>query len=344
MTRELPAALAMPARLGPAERSERLDAAAKKLRYFVPFLDEQLRGIFPNDLVLLGAPSGLGKTDIALSIASANAAMKRHVTYLALEAEPRELERRIKFRSMAKLAWDDRHEQVKQGVPARDLSHIDYSGWLAGECGDALDQYEDKADRLMLEKLSRLSTLYRGRSFNAEDMASVIIRESKNTDLIVVDHLHYVDAAEGGDDNSAISETVKALRTVALEVGKPVIAVAHLRKKDTRSKQVVPSIDDFHGSSNLTKIATQVITLDRAEGIEPSAPHFSPTFMHIAKDRRNGANRLVALVNYDKRINAYSPVYTLGKVVDGVWQEIDIHSRPHWARNHKFTTTNGGQT
>ncbi len=327
-----------PDRLGNEEREERARDGKQKLAYGMEFLDDHLRGIFPHDLVLIGAPSGIGKTEIALSIASHNASRGKRVTYLALEAEPRELERRIKFRLMARLAWDERNRQLRtgkhiSGVPF--LADLDYAMWRGNEHSAFVDGFDLEAEAMVNETLRTLSTFYRGKHFNAEDLAKVIREQADKTDLVVVDHLHYVDAMDSSDDNTAISETTKSLRTVALEVGKPVIAIAHLRKKDSRSAMLTPSIDDFHGSSNLTKIATQVVTIDRATWIEQPSTTVSPTAFSVVKDRRGGARRLVALTMFDLTRNTYLPGYTLGRAEAGKWKPLETSQLPHWARNHR---------
>src|SRR3954469_17207692 len=146
--RELPDAKSMPARLGWEEREERQRHAKARLRFHVSFLDDCIRGILPNDLVLLGAPSGVGKTDLALHIATSNAREGKRVTYLALEAEPRELERRTKFRIMSELAWAQATDAQR-----RELSEQDYSTWMFNEHGAYFDSFDQEATSRIDETL-----------------------------------------------------------------------------------------------------------------------------------------------------------------------------------------------
>ena len=78
-------------------------------------------------------------------------------------------------------------------------------------------------------------------------------------DLIVVDHLHYVDGDDDENEHKSLGDTVKAIRDVSLRIGRPIVLIAHLRKRDARAKQLVATLDDFHGSSNVVKICTQAI-------------------------------------------------------------------------------------
>ena len=309
------------------ELEERLEQASKLIRYHHGFLDDCLRGIMPHDLVLIGAPSGLGKTDLALSIASSNAMAGKSVAYFALEAEPRELERRTKYALLSRQAFKTRHQHA---------GGMNYTDWLLGNCEHICGEMNAWADHKILAELGGLWTFYRGAKFDYHDLQAQVAARHKLVDLIVIDHLHYIDS---DDENEAkgLGDTVKAIRDVSLRIGKPIILVAHLRKRDQRMKQLVATLDDFHGSSNVVKICTQAITLDHANSIEPSRPYLAPTFVSILKDRRGGAPRLVALCQFDKRTRGYLHEYTLGRLVGGgaEWEEIQPIHKPGWAVHHR---------
>lgn len=314
----------MPVRLR-GELDDRKARAEGLLPYGVSFLDDYLRGILPNDLVLIGAPSGIGKTDLSFSIAMGNALRGHSVAFLALEAEERELERRMKFVLLSKLVHQARHPR------ASDLTFID---WLLGRCEDICGDFNAQVDRYITEHLGTLRTFYRGQKFDPSDLASAILEIHDTVNLVVVDHIHYVDLGDDTNEARALGDAVKVIRDVSLRVGKPVILVAHLRKRDQRLKQIVAGLDDFHGSSNLVKIATQIVTLDRAYDVEAPKWYLSPTFVSIAKDRRTGAPGCVAMAFYDKRFRVYEQEYTLGRVTGGKWEPF-THDAPGWARGHR---------
>jgi replicative DNA helicase len=315
----------MPSRLH-GELDERKAMASRALNYHTTFLDDYLRGILPNDLVVLGAPSGMGKTDLALGIAASNAASGHPVAYFALEAEPRELERRTKYKLLAKRAHAEKH-------PRR--YDLNYADWLLGNCEDIVGHNNAAADHDMLSKLGRLWTYYRGTKFGAAELHAKILEVHERVDLIVVDHLHYVDTDTDENEARALGEVVKTIRDVALRIGKPILLVAHLRKRDQRQKQCIATLDDFHGSSNVVKIATQVIALEHAYDVESPKWYLAPTYVTILKDRRAGAPRLVALCSFDKRTGGYADAYSLGKFGKGgaTWEELELGDRPSWARH-----------
>ncbi len=326
MTTAIDTFRAAPVRIA-GELIERQELAERAMRYRIAFLDDVLRAILPHDLILLGAPSGAGKTDLAVSIASGNARAGRRVHYFALEAEPRELERRLKFSLLAEAVMAAGHPEA---------SALNYSDWILARCEHVCGAFNAQVDQLILEKFSHLNTYYRGAKFDQSDLQREILGVAESTDLIVVDHLHYVDSDEDRDEHRALGDTVKTIRDVSLRIGKPVLLVAHLRKRDTRGKQLVASLDDFHGSSNVAKISTQAITIERAP-FEPSRWYLAPTFIAVSKDRRAGAPGLVALCNFDRRFRTYQPHYTLGRLTKGGtdWEPIGLADVPRWAKHHK---------
>lgn len=312
----------MPARLV-GEREDRLHRARSRLQFYVGFLDDCLRGVLQNDLVLLGAPTGMGKTDLALNIAATNAMNGRRVHYFALEAEPRELERRTKYALISRELFRTRHE-------ARD--RLNYSDWYLGTVESDISALNAWADDQILEKLSTLHTYYRGARFTAEDLQKAVMAVHSRSQLIVIDHLHYVDSDDENEARS-LGDTVKTIRDVSLRIGVPILLVAHLRKRDSRAKQLIATLDDFHGSSNVTKIATQVIAIERASCVEPDKWYLHPTFMSVLKDRRAGAPRLSAVCMFDQRTRSYASAYRLGRISGAEWEEVPAHEVPDWAKH-----------
>lgn len=312
-----------PARLV-GEQWERIERGKQRLWYRVSFLDDYLRGIAPNDLILLGAPSGMGKTDLALNIAASNAMEGKRVHYFALEAEPRELERRTKYAIISREVHRSKHPERER---------LNYSDWVFGDLEDICGPFNRIADDRMLEMLCGLQTYYRGVRFTTDHLQKAVLAVFERSKLIVVDHLHYIDT-DDENEHRALGDTVKTIRDISLRIGVPIILVAHLRKRDPRAKQLIASLDDFHGSSNIVKIATQVIAIEKATCVESDKWYVAPTFMSVLKDRRGGASPYVAVAQYDIRTKGYEPKYSLGKISGQEWTPIELHDKPRWAEHY----------
>ena len=308
------------------EAKERAALATRKMEFKVSFLDDFLRGLLPHDLVVIGAPTGVGKTQLVQRIAVANAEKGKRVYFLALEAEPREIERRTKFTVLANLA----HELRLAG-----RHHLNYSDWYLGKCHQILPpDIEKEADKWIQHNLKTLYTLYRGTDFKVDDLDRHFRSTRGQADLIILDHLHYVDS-DDPNENRAVKDIVKRIRDNSLAIGVPVIVVAHLRKRDRGRPRLVPDIDDFHGASDIVKIATAAIMLSRARDQESLQPWVANTYMQVTKSRRGGACPFVAMLGYDLRRNAYERQYMLGRL-NLAGTEVKFLSKdeyPAWAVN-----------
>jgi replicative DNA helicase len=307
----------------PGESIERLAMGTRAQKYHVNFLDDYLRGIAPRDLVVIGARTGAGKTELVRLIAQQTAAQGKRVYLLALEAEPREIERRIKYAVLA-------HAVHKLRIPGGE--ELNYPDWLYGRCHGITGSIEKQTDEWIAQHLRTLHTLYRGVDFGMEDLEQRLRELEGRADLVILDHLHYVDI-DDRDENRGVKAIVKTIRNAALITGVPVIVVAHLRKRDRGRKMLVPEIDDFHGTSDITKIATSVIMLGPAHDQPSTRSWVANTYFSIPKMRAGGACPYVAMVGYDRLRHTYEPSYMLGKLSfagDSI-EFISKEDYPRWA-------------
>ncbi len=313
------------------ERERRLADARNVIPYDVAFLDDALGGMLPNDLVVLTARPGAGKTQLASTIAERGARAGRRVLGFFLEANKSEIERRMKYRALAQLHADGEAVRVREpGTPRKIIS---FGQWMRGELDQLFATWEDGVDRYLAQQIGpRLHTVYRGTSFSLEDTERVMVAMQDRVDLVVVDHLHYVDVDDEEHEVKAQTAIMKKLRDLALRMNKPVLLVVHLRKADGMRSSLVPTMGELAGSSHITRVATHVVAL-------APAPHpgkewnLAPTFITVLKDRLEGATPLVARVVYDKSLGTYREAYELGRVTrkgnEEIWEQVD--TTPYWA-------------
>jgi hypothetical protein len=313
-----------------SEREERTALGRNRLSFGVHFLDVALKGIFANDLILLGAKTGRGKTHLATLIAMTNAAKGKHVFYFALEAEKKEIERRQKFTLLS--------EMVRAGCAAtrnwERADRMNYLDWYAGDLEDITGPYEASVSEAIGKKYATLHTYYREQDFYAEHFEALVMQHQAEADLFILDHLHYVDS-EDPNDNRGYKTIVKKVRDTALRIGKPVVVIAHLRKSDRRSGRLVPDEEDFHGTSDVPKMATKIVLLAPAFDYDSGDPHLWPTYISPAKCRPDGSRtRYVGRVLFDQRTGKYLDDYEIGTMTaDATKFEIaDARKIPRWAR------------
>ncbi len=317
------------------ERAERLAQAQKLLKYGTGYLDDTLGAIIPNDLIVIGASTGAGKTQLATSIALENASqggidlagVPAH--YFALEAEENEIERRIKYGIIS-------GEYYRDG--AENKPYICYMDWRMGKNDHIFKPLEEKMEPVFAAAVKNLNTLYRtSGSFDLSSLERHLLDVVTESRLIVIDHLHYIDT-EGDDENKAYKRVVKLVRDIVLHYSVPVILIAHLRKKQGGRNQhtLMPVIDDFHGTSDVPKIATTCIMMAPAFDHASAHPWQYPTYIGAVKARLDGSRtRYAGLVNFDARTSRYEHSYRLAKMGEllnsGSFEDLMGNQIPRWA-------------
>jgi hypothetical protein len=314
------------------------------LPYGVAFLDDVLGGMLANDLVLLTARPGAGKTQMASTIAELAATTGRRVLGFFLEANRSEIERRMKYRALAQTYIDGVNARAARD-PGTVRRTISFGAWMRGNLEDIFGaEVEASVDRALAAHLgTRLRTVYRGASFTLEDTERVMVAMQDQVDLFVLDHLHYVDVEDETNEAKAQTVVMSKLRDLALRLNKPVLLVVHLKKVDSMRPALVPGLGELAGSGNITRVATHVIAL-------APAPHdgknwnLAPTYMQVLKDRMDGAVPLVARVVFDKSTGTYREQYELGRIVrkghEETWEQID--TLPYWARHARGKSAQEG--
>jgi len=158
------------------------------------------------------------------------------------------------------------------------------------------------------------------------------------TDLLIVDHIHYFDF-ETENENREMKEILKTIRKLNEVTRIPIVLVSHLRKKDRRGAEIVAGGDEFHGSSDLVKIATKVISMGRGGPLVNSNGIHSTsvfeTYFRIVKNRMDGSSiPYVGAVGFSYLNNEYGDRYRLMRLknLGTEVEEILPQQLPYWAR------------
>ena len=316
-----------------SERARRRELGKNLMSFGISFLDDALKGIFRDDLILLGAPSGAGKTQLCCSIAAANLDEGRRVHYIALEAARFEIEHRLKYPLVMDAFYSD-PQRPRLG------ERIGFQDFLCGEWDTELAPYEDAVDSVFQGQYENLFIYYKQNKFGISELIEAVSFAANDTDLIIIDHVHYFDL-DHDSENKAMKEIAQTARDLALEQQKPIILVAHLRKRDRGSDELCAGLEEFHGSSDLFKIATRVITMSPGP---KTVGGFFETYFRIPKNRLDGeVTRFCAKEFYSSKKGSYEQgKYQLGwaeqKRSRG-FEAVDPSLWPSWG---KRKAQNGG--
>lgn len=304
-----------------AEGEQRRELAKRVIPWPLDYLQDVCHGIHPTDLIVVSAATGAGKTTLGSMLAERAAQKGRRVAFFALEAYENEIEQRILFRAIC-----------RRLSALGSYRRLTFSEWMMNCQREG--ELEESARREL--DLDGLKTYYREERFGPDDIMRQFLAIRAEVDLIVLDHLHYVDHSES-TDNAGIQVIARALRTVSLEIKTPVIAIAHLRKRDTRSDSLIPVVDDIHGSSEVSKVATKIVALAslRNTVFQSERSNISNTVIQVVKDRYAGVNGYAGVLKYNLDTQSYEDGYTLVRPTFGN-KSLDLVNRedvPAWARH-----------
>lgn len=311
------------------EEEDRHAELEKILPFNIKYLNDCLRGILPTDIILYSAGTGVGKTEAAKAQAAFIARTRQvPVHYFALEAEPKEIERRIKFGMMGRWFREDNDcTNIPQGK-------ISYANFRYSRLDNELAKYKRRAEDEFAKHYKHLYTYYSNEKlFTQADLEKKIFEIRNEAALIVLDHIHYMDLGE--QETREMSNLVKSIRSINQTMKIPFILVCHIKKGDRRTAGLIPSLDDIYGSGNISKVCTQAVMFSRAYGYQsPDARAIgSPTFIGTPKVRVDGSATIyTGVCHFDWYTSEYRPEYSLGRMVrrGDRWEPV-FSSYPYWA-------------
>ncbi len=229
-------------------------------------LDKALTGMHGGELILIGARPSMGKTTLAINIATNAARTGKRVAVFSLEM-PRE---QIMMRILCSEARVDM-QQVRSGtLKDKDWDRLcmalpSVAGFpmhIDDTAGVSPAQVRSRCRRLMMDK---------------------------GLDLIVIDYLQLM-SADGRNENRQleVSEISRSLKAIALELKVPVIACAQLSRANTQRSDKRPMLSDLRDSGSIEQDADVVMFLHRPGYYPESGDDDKTKAELIIAKQRNG--------------------------------------------------------
>lgn len=306
------------------ESEARLDIDIKKLcTYGIKPLDDALICINKGELVVIGADSGIGKTEVAIQIASNNAKNGKKVALYHLEGGAVEAIARMKWKDICQEYYAQHHgewvdmDYRKWSVnfeQDRILSEIESKVWekCKDKYSDNLFFYDAKEDLTIIDFLASLLDFHSLKTAAGNYYVNDQRRAGFDLDLIVIDHLQYFSLNQAESEITEITNIIRQVKKVTDNYKIPVVLISHLRKKG--KDRGLPDQQDFYGSSNIPKIANTAITITPKMNAEDFANQIYPTWLRIVKSRTGVRSSIAMLSNFDGKKKEYEQTYSLYKI------------------------------
>ncbi len=245
--------------------------------------DEMTSGLQPENLIIVAARPGVGKTSWAVNVAT-HAALEHNMPVLIFSLEMSKYE--LMERMLAGEARID-SSRMRRGF-------IEYADWknriypAGGRLSTAPILIDDSASPTILEIRAK-ARRFKGdvRYFNGEQQLG----------LIVVDYLQLARGMGGKrDDNREreIADISRGLKALAKDLKLPIIAVSQLNRGLEKREDKKPQLSDLRESGAIEQDADLVLFIHRDEMFNPESADKGKAELVVAKNR-HGPTGNVAL-------------------------------------------------
>ena len=235
-------------------------------------LDKATSGLHAGEMIIIAARPGMGKTAFALNIAT-NAAFNtdKSIAIFNLEMSAEMLINRM----ISSIGQIDAYKLQTGNMQEKDWKR--YNEALS-QLADTNIYIEDNAGVTAQEIRAKCRRLA-----NSED----------GLGLVVIDYLQLVSSGSRKVESRQVevSEISRSLKTMALELGVPVIALSQLSRSAEKRESNQPMLADLRESGSLEQDADMVLFINRKDYYE-KAKDFNqkivPAELIIAKHRKGG--------------------------------------------------------
>jgi len=317
-------------------RSHVVVAPVNSMEMPFPYVNDFMMAMLNTELLLIGAKTGAGKTEFLTQMALAWAAKGYRVGFIALEAEPEEIEQRIMYKHYSRAYMKDEY---------RDRSlFLDYRRYRLGLLERQLSKYDTVVRESFIEQTKNLYTHYMSKaSFTIIDLVDLMDDVKQNCDVCIIDHIHYFDMLGSKNDIEGMRSLMKRIREINLASKIPFVCAGHLRK-DVQS--IVPTIDDFMGSSDIGKIATSAILIAKKPDGYNAKMNTSTTLFSIPKLRGGGGTHFIGEIDFSLTHQEYIPRYSLSvpSFKGDKLHAVEKSEYPRWAKASDILEVEIGKT
>ncbi len=230
-------------------------------------LDNKLAGLNPSNLIVLAARPSVGKTTLALNIASYLCLEeKKSIGFFSLEMSKEELVDRLLVMEGRIDSWRLRTGRLNEEEMARVTEALgrlaDANLFIDDTPAISITEMRTKARKLQIEK---------------------------KLDLIVMDYIQLAQPGRYADSRvQEVSYISQGLKNIARELRVPVIALSQLSRAVEQRGEKKPQLADLRDSGAIEQDADIVMFLYRAEEEEELLPEGKRNVKLLLAKHRNG--------------------------------------------------------
>jgi len=244
-------------------------------------LDELLSGFQPSDMVILAARPSVGKTALALNVAThASLKLNQGVLLFSLEMSKEQLVQRVLC-----MVGQINTKKLRQGFMAtHEFAKVQH----------AADQLHTAP--LFIEDTPNISVL---------ELRSKARRHAANKpcDLIIIDYLQRMRGIGRSESRQVeIAEISRSIKGIARELRVPVIALSQLSREAEKDDAGMPKLSHLRESGAIEQDADVVMMLSRPPAHEAEGNE-NMIKLNVAK-QRNGPTGIVSLL-FEKDIQRF---------------------------------------
>lgn len=232
-------------------------------------LDNLTNGFSPTQLIIVAARPAVGKTAFALNIACAAAkSTRKNIAIFSLEMPAEQLIMRM----ISSLGQIDNKKLQTGKLENEDWRRINEA---ISQLADTNIYFHDAGGVTASEikaKCRRLST------------------QGEGLGLVIIDYLQLIDSSSkySGSRQQEVSEISRSLKTMALELEVPVVALSQLSRSVEKREDKKPVLSDLRESGSIEQDADIVAALHAPEVETPPDDNLPVPIQLIILKHRNG--------------------------------------------------------
>jgi replicative DNA helicase len=232
-------------------------------------LDNTLAGLQEGNLIIIAARPSMGKSSLALNIATNAAKEKKTVAFFSLEMTKEELVQRVLFSEAKVSSGDARKGQLGPEKWSRVVE--------AASKVNTMPLYFDDASVITVTDIRAKSRR---------------LKASKKLDLIVVDYIQLMQGNSRDNRQQEIAEISRNLKGLARELKVPIIALSQLNRAAEAREDKRPRLGDLRESGAIEQDADIVMMIYRDDYYNPATEKPGVAEINIVKNRSGSTGRV----------------------------------------------------